>query len=432
MIFKKIIIGIFISTLFHSYLFADVLNLRNIYDVKIFSTAKFEINDTNLIDESHAEDLLENVKELKVALDEESKKIIKINKNRKRPMYKGAAEEIFEDYAQSVVYIGNRVKGRITSTGSGFIVNHKGLKIITNWHVIDDAVKLEVWLYPDKMVDEDYLINNEDSYTAKLIKVNKKKDLAMLEVNGLPFGIKPVNYGKFKDIKIGETLFAIGHPKGLLWSFTSGMVSQIRPDYNWRYLSTRHHANVIQTQTPINEGNSGGPLFNREKKLVGVNTFTTDGENLNFAIAIDDVVEFINEKPKPIKKRESKYIQKKKKGPTWIKKKEKKSSDSSSINLSDAKELDLNENGIIDAWLVDENNNGIYEKAYGDKNEDGIIDVVAIDKNEDKNFEIMIFDEDGDGNPDLAEIDENEDGKTDVIAYDYNQDGEWDKFENVG
>ena len=78
--FKKIIIGIFISTLFHSYLFADVLNLRNIYDVKIFSTAKLEINDTNLIDESHAEDLLENVKELKVALDEESKKITKKSK----------------------------------------------------------------------------------------------------------------------------------------------------------------------------------------------------------------------------------------------------------------------------------------------------------------------------------------------------------------
>ena len=426
--FKKIIIGIFISTLFHSYLFADVLNLRNIYDVKIFSTAKLEINDTNLIDAEHAQDLLKNVKKLKIALDKESKKIIENNKNRVNPIFKGAAEEIFQDYARSVVYIGNRVNGRIKTQGSGFIVRHKGLKVITNWHVIDDAVNLEVYLYPDKMVDEDYLINSEDAYVAKLIKVDERKDLAMLEIDKLPFGIRPVEYGKFKDVKIGETLFAIGHPKGLLWSFTSGMVSQIRPNYTWRYLSTRHHANVIQTQTPINEGNSGGPLFNKEKKLVGVNTFTTDGENLNFAISVDDVIEFINEKPKPIKKGKSKYIQKKKKGPTWIKKKEKKSSESS----SDAKELDLNENGIIDSWLVDANNNGIYEKAYADKNEDGIIDIVAIDKNEDRNFEIMFFDEDGDGNPDLAEIDENEDGKTNIIAYDYNQDGEWDKFEKVG
>ena len=103
------------------------------------------------------------------------------------------------------------------------------------------------------------------------------------------------------------------------------------------------------------------------------------------------MIEFINEKPKPIKKGKSKYIQKKKKGPTWIKKKEKKSYSTGSIILSGAKEVDLNENGIIDAWLVDENNNGIYEKAYGDKNEDGIIDIVAIDKNENRNFEVMFF-----------------------------------------
>ena len=428
---KKISLIIFLLNFFlisNSYSF----NLNNIYNIKIFSTAELEINDTNLIDADHAKDLLKNVKERKAALDKESKKIVKNNKNRVNPIFKGASEEIFQDYAKSVVYIGNRVKGRIKTAGSGFIIRHKGLKIITNWHVVEDADKLEVWLKPDKMVDESYLIYKVDSYTAKLIKVDKKKDLAMLEIAKLPFGIKPVNYGKFKDIKIGEILFAIGHPEGLLWSFTSGMVSQIRPNYNWRYLTSSHHANVIQTQTPINEGNSGGPLFNKEKKLVGVNTFTTDGENLNFAVSVDDLIEFINEKPKPIKKSKSKYIQKKNKGSTWIKKKEKKSYSNISINLSDAKEVDLNENGITDVWLVDENNNGIYEKAYGDRNEDGIIDVVAIDKNEDKNFEIMFFDEDGDGNPDLAEIDKNEDGEIDVIAYDYNQDGEWDKFEKVG
>ena len=212
------------------------------------------------------------------------------------------------------------------------------------------------------------------------------------------------------------------------------MVSQIRPNYDWRYRGSNHTANVIQTDASINPGNSGGPLFNKDKRLIGVNTFTSDGENLNFAIAVDDVIEFLNEKPKPInkKKKESVYIQKKKKGNTWIKKKEKKSSSSGSIDLSDAIEADLNENGIIDSWLIDDNNNGIYEMAYGDSNEDGIIDMLAIDKNEDRNFEIFLFDTNGSGNPNEAEIDDDEDGKTDVIAYDYNEDGEWDKYENVG
>ena len=253
----------------------------------------------------------------------------------------------------------------------------------------------------------------------------------MLQVEKLPIKVKPVSYGKFNKVKPGQTSFAIGHPEGLLWTFTSGMVSQVRPNYNWRYKGSRHKANVIQTQAAINPGNSGGPLFNKNKELIGVNTFTSEGENLNFAIAVDDVIDFINEKPKPIKKKKSKYLQKKDKGNTWIKKKEKKTSEKGSIDLSKAQEADANDNGVIDAWLVDENNNGIFEVAYGDQNEDGIIEIVAIDKNEDKNFEIILIDTNNNGNADEAEIDEDEDGKTDVIAYDYNEDGEWDKFENI-
>ena len=281
------------------------------------------------------------------------------------------------------------------------------------------------------MVDESFLFQNETSYKAKVIKINKKKDLAMLEVIKLPVQIKTVKYGKFKKVKIGETLFAIGHPAGLLWSFSSGMVSQIRPNYDWRYRSSRHHANVIQIQVPINPGNSGGPLFNKNKELVGVNTFTAEGENLNFAISVDDVVDFLNEKIKKTKKTNSKWIKKKKKGPTWIKKKEKKSLNNDSIDLSGAIEADMNNNGVIDAWLIDENKNGIYEIAYGDTNDNGIIDVLVVDKNENKIYEFTFIDTDEDGNPDLGEYDKDEDGETDVLAYDYDQDGEWDKFENL-
>ena len=141
------------------------------------------------------------------------------------------------------------------------------------------------------------------------------------------------NYGNLDNVRTGETSYAIGHPNELLWSFTSGMVSSVRPDYNWQYKGSKHRANVIQTEASINPGNSGGPLFNKRKELIGVNTFTTDGENLNFAIAVNDVVDFISEKPKPIKKKKSKYIQKKDKGNTWITKKKKKSSSNETIDL---------------------------------------------------------------------------------------------------
>jgi len=211
------------------------------------------------------------------------------------------------------------------------------------------------------------------------------------------------------------------------------MVSQIRPNYKWNYGTSRHHANVIQIQVPINPGNSGGPLFNKNKELVGVNTFTAEGENLNFAIAVDDVIEFLKEKPKKIKKNnnKNKWIKKKDKGSTWIKKKKKKKSTDGWIDLSNAKEADLNNNGVIDTWLIDENNNGIFEIAYGDENENGIIDILVIDKNENKIYELTFIDSDEDGNPNTAEYDKDEDGKIDVLAYDYDQDGEWDKFENT-
>ena len=348
-----------------------------------------------------------------------------------QPKYKGA-EDIYNDFSSSVVFIGSRKNKRYEGMGSGFVINHKGkLKIITNWHVIDGADKISIWLKPNKMVDENYLITKVESYNAKLTSVNKKKDLAMLEVERLPIKIKPVRYGKFSKVRPGQTSFAIGHPEGLLWSFTSGMIGQVRPDYDWRYKGSSHKANVIQTGAAINPGNSGGPLFNKERELIGINTFTSEGENLNFAIAVDDVIDFINEKPKLIKKKKSKYIQKKDKGNTWIKKKKKKSSEKGTIDLSDAREGDINNNGVIDAWLIDKNNNSIYELAYADQDEDGVIEIVAIDKNEDGNFEIILIDKNNNGNADEAEIDEDEDGKTDIIAYDYNEDGEWDKFEKI-
>ena len=420
-----IIIGLF----YFSNVYA--LDVRNINKSKIVSQASYQVNDTNLNDDDHAEDLLDNVKDLNQALNEKSNEIKENNKNRSQPKFKGA-EDIYNDFSNSVVFIGNRKNKKLQGMGSGFVINHKGkLKIITNWHVVDDANSLSVWIKPKEMVDENYLIHQVDSYSAKLIKVNKTKDLAMLEVENLPLKLKPVNYGKFKKVRPGQTSFAIGHPEGLLWSFTSGMISQVRPDYNWRYKGSRHKANVIQTQASINPGNSGGPLFNKDKELIGVNTFTSEGENLNFAIAVDDVITFINEKPQPIKKKKSQYIKKKEKGNTWIKKKKKKTSEKGSVDLSDAKEIDYNQNGVIDAWLIDKNNNGIYEKLYVDKDENGIVEAVAIDKNEDNNFEIILIDTNDNGNPDEAEIDENEDGETDVIAYDFNEDGEWDKFENV-
>src|SRR5262249_8798616 len=81
------------------------------------------------------------------------------------------------------------------------------------------------------------------------------------------------------------------------WSYTKGIVSQVRRNYAWKTEDgLKHTASVIQTQTPINPGNSGGPLLTDKGALVGVNSFKAEGGGLNFAVSADDVRELLNEK----------------------------------------------------------------------------------------------------------------------------------------
>ena len=421
---KKLLILLFVPLLTTSVI-AETIAYKLKGDLKSKESEAIEVSATPLIDDKNIVKSKDQIIGIIAYANNKSEDVSKKNITRKpRPKFKGGAEEIFENFANSVVYIDNE---KDKGSGSGFIINHKGLKIITNWHVVETATDVTICLRTENL----NRVCDTNFYSGKVIKKNKQKDLAMLEVKGLPSSLKPVTYGSYKKVKIGQTAFAIGHPEGLVWTFTNGMISQKRPDHRWSYKASRHRAKTIQIQVPINPGNSGGPLFNEDSELIGVNTFTSEGENLNFAIAVDDLIEFINEvKQEDV---ESKYIQKKKKGNTWIQKKSDKNKKSGiSKKYPNAKESDLNKNGITDVWQLHENKDGNFEKALMDLNEDGIIEVVALDENEDNNYEILFYDIDLDGNPDEAEYDENEDGTMDFIAYDYNQDGEWDKFKELG
>ena len=404
---------------------------------KIDGKEDLAISETPLSDKKQITKLKVDINENKKYLNYIRPRLLNKNKNRSVVKYKGPSKEIFKEYAKSVVFIGNYKKN---GSGSGFVIDHEGKKVITNWHVIEGAKNVRIWIKPNRL-DEQYMLDNLESYNAKVIKIDKVKDLALLEVTGLPNDIKPVSFGNYNDITIGEIAYAIGHPGDLIWSYNNGMVSQVRPNYKWTYKNSRHSANVIQIQVPINPGNSGGPLFNDKKELIGVNTFTTDGENLNFAISVNDVIDFLKKPERKIK--ENKYIQKKKKGPTWITKSKKKGPNwitkkdkKSKKNHTDkkypnAEKGDYNNNGITDIWLIDENENGKWDKAIIDQNEDGIIEKVAYDENEDGNFEIFLYDDDLDGNADRAEIDTDENGTSDIRAYDKDQDGKWDKYEKI-
>jgi serine protease Do len=312
MMIKKLLILLFLPFLTTSVI-AETVAYKLKGNLKSIGSNDIEVSATPLINDKEIVKSKNQIITIIAYANNKSEIASKKNKNRKpRPKFKGGAEEIFENFANSVVYIDNK---KDKGSGSGFIINHNGLKVITNWHVVENASDVTICLRTKNL----NRVCHTDFYTGKVIKKNKQKDLAMIEVKGLPSSLKPVTYGSYKKVKIGQTAFAIGHPEDLFWTFTNGMVSQKRPDHRWSYKASRHRAKTIQIQVPINPGNSGGPLFNKNSQLIGVNTFTSEGENLNFAIAVDDLIEFIDEvKHEDV---ENKYIQKKKKGNTWIQKK---------------------------------------------------------------------------------------------------------------
>jgi len=160
------------------------------------------------------------------------------------------------------------------ATGTGFFISSN--LIVTNSHVVGNGIV------------EDIKIYTEPSTTflkAEIVGVDNLSDIAVLRIDDKlnKSTNVPVLWGDSHSMKQGESVYAIGHPFGLTFSVTKGIVS-----YNNRYMNNPYQE-VIQTDTTINQGNSGGPLFNMDGKVIGINTFIFNKNNsgsigLNFAV----------------------------------------------------------------------------------------------------------------------------------------------------
>ena len=169
---------------------------------------------------------------------------------------------------------------KTNSLGSGFIIDASGV-VVTNNHVIADADEINV------------IMNDGTKIRAELVGVDKKTDIAVLKFKP----VKPVNAVKFGDsdkLRLGEWVIAIGNPFSLGGSVTAGIVSARNRDIN-----SGPYDNYIQTDASINRGNSGGPLFNLEGEVVGVNTLiispTGGSIGLGFAVPSKTVVGVVDQ-----------------------------------------------------------------------------------------------------------------------------------------
>ncbi len=165
-------------------------------------------------------------------------------------------EEFFDEFFKNRRGQGEPKGGaprRVNSLGSGFIIDAEGL-VVTNNHVIADADEITV------------VLNNGEKLKAELIGKDSKTDLALLRVKPEK-PLKAVKFGNSDKLRLGEWVIAIGNPFSLGGSVTAGIVSARNRD-----IQSGPYDNYIQTDAAINRGNSGGPLFNLDGEVVGVNT----------------------------------------------------------------------------------------------------------------------------------------------------------------
>ena len=158
---------------------------------------------------------------------------------------------------------------RVNSLGSGFIIDPSGL-VVTNNHVIADADEINV------------ILNDGTKLPAELVGKDSKTDLALLRVHA-DHPLKAVKFGDSDKLRLGEWVIAIGNPFSLGGTVTAGIVSARNRD-----IHSGPYDNYIQTDAAINRGNSGGPLFNLNGEVIGINTaiISPSGGSIGIGFAV--------------------------------------------------------------------------------------------------------------------------------------------------
>ncbi len=198
-----------------------------------------------------------------------------------------ATIKLFEEAAPSVVFItttairqdywSRNIYEIPAGTGSGFVWDDQG-HIVTNYHVIKDAYKASV------------TFSDQSTYEAEVAGYEPSKDLAVLRIKNAR-QLRPLPIGTSHNLRVGQSVFAIGNPFGLDQTLTTGVISALGREI--QSLAQIPIRDVIQTDAAINPGNSGGPLLDISGRLIGVNTaiYSPSGAyaGIGFSVPVDIV-----------------------------------------------------------------------------------------------------------------------------------------------
>ena len=308
---------------------------------------------------------------------------------------RSAGSRIYKQYADSVLLVATD-----EGIGSGVLLWEN--LVLTNKHVVGDYPSVTIITKPETFQK----VENSRRIIGDIIKFDEEKDLALIQLRK-NVKSKKISLSDPKDIEVAMKAHAIGHPRGNYWSYTEGVVSQIRPSYEWQSSNDiQYKADVIQTQTPINPGNSGGPLFNSKGELIGINSFgDPDSPGLNFAVATTSIIDFLNAKSS----KKAQKLTPRQNNECW---------------------LDKDNKNIV---LCDRDNSGRVEEIIFDDDGDGEADRVLIDKNENGEPELLVIFAKLDNGQriNIWKIDPDETGEWIAIGYDFDRDNEVDEWEYI-
>ncbi len=201
-------------------------------------------------------------------------------------------QEVYSAISPGVVHITSTVTVQdwfnayqTEGAGSGSILDKEG-RILTNFHVIQDAEKLDVRL------------SNNKTYEAKVLGSDPDNDLAVIQISAPPAELSVVPLGASKNLFVGQKVLAIGNPFGLDRTLTTGIISGLSRPIRSEMTKTLIEG-VIQTDAAINPGNSGGPLLNSRGQLIGINTmiYSPSGGSvgIGFAVPVETAIRVIGE-----------------------------------------------------------------------------------------------------------------------------------------
>ena len=181
--------------------------------------------------------------------------------------YADNAEKIFPKISKSVVLIFSlNDQGELLAQGSGVVIAPS--KIITNWHIVENASSIVV-------------SQSNINYPSELLSYRSERDLAYLSVPGIE--APSVELSSINRVKVGQQVYAVGAPNGLELTISKGIISALRDTGG---------SKIIQTDAAISPGSSGGGLFDEQGRLLGITTFKFTGESLNFALPVDWITDF--------------------------------------------------------------------------------------------------------------------------------------------